>query len=111
MHPLSASGDHIRQERQKNLALLRGDVIGPGEPLVEGAEVSALYVTAPCYFPVEFGGYSDQEGEIVIAWLAPITTEEADYIIGHGWNAFEDVLADQDPELVDFGRSGVPLPC
>lgn len=90
-------------------ALLRGDVIGPAGALVPGSDLTALYVTMPTYFPDEFATYSDDDGTIVIAWLVPITDSEADYVSNHGWDAFEDRLSEQDPDLVDFHRTAMTL--
>ncbi|WP_407359100.1 suppressor of fused domain protein [Microbacterium sp. LTA6] len=90
-------------------ALLRGNVIGPAGPLVPESDLTALYVTVPVYFPDEFATFEGDDGDVVIAWLVPITTGEADFISRHGWDAFEDNLVDQDPDLVDFGRSEMKL--
>jgi hypothetical protein len=90
-------------------ALLRGHVIGPAGALAPGSELTALYVTMPVYFPDEFATFSSENGDVVIAWLAPISTSEADFIARHGWDAFEDELAKQDPHLVDFQRSGMKV--
>lgn len=95
---------------QKNLALLRGDVIGPASPLIDGSDVCGFYVSSPSYFPSEFRKYTGPEGDIVIAWLIPITAKEAEFVIQHGWNEFEDALVEQDPDLVDFSRRGINLP-
>ena len=90
-------------------ALLRGDVIGPAGPVVSGSDLTALYVTMPVYFPDEFAAFAGGDGDVAIAWLVPITTDEADFISRHGWDAFEDKLVDQDPDLVDFRRSEMKL--
>lgn len=90
-------------------ALLRGDVIGPAGSLVPGSDLTALYVTMPSYFPSEFATFSGDHGEIVIVWLVPISDSEADYVATHGWDAFEDRLVEQDPDLVDFHRPAMTL--
>ena len=90
-------------------ALLRGDVIGPAGALVPGSDLTALYVTMPVYFPDEFAMFAGEDGDVVVAWLVPITTREADFISRHSWDAFEDKLSEQDPDLVDFRRSGLKL--
>lgn len=90
-------------------ALLRGNVIGPAGALVPGSDLTALYVTMPVYFPDEFATFRSDDGDVVVAWLVPITTHEADFVARYGWDSFEDKLADQDPDLVDFQRSGMKL--
>jgi hypothetical protein len=90
-------------------ALLRGDVIGPAGALVPQSSLTALYVTMPVYFPDAFATFTDEDGDVVIAWLVPISTREADFVSRRGWDAFEDKLVDQDPDLVDFTRAGMSL--
>lgn len=89
--------------------LLRGDVIGPRGPLIQGSQMEALYVTQPVYFPDEFATCREEYGAVVIAWLVPISASEAHYILHHGWSDFEDRLVEQDPDLTDFGRPPVIL--
>lgn len=84
--------------------LLRGHVLGPAGPVVPGSTLTALYVTMPVYFPDDFATFPDPSGDVVIAWLAPISTAEAGYVGRHGWEAFEDQLVEHDPDLVDFER-------
>jgi hypothetical protein len=90
-------------------ALLRGDVIGPAGAIVPESNLTALYVTMPVYFPDEFATFAGEDGEVVIAWLVPISTREADFVSRRGWDAFEDKLVEQDLDLVDFARAGMSL--
>lgn len=84
---------------------LRGDVIGPFDPLFDGSQLEALYVTNPSYFPDSFKRYViNDETVIVQAWLIPITAREADFISLNGWSKFESLLEKVDPDLVDFNR-------
>ncbi len=94
---------------QSGRPLLQGDVIGPRGPLVPGSQMEALYVTLPVYFPDEFATFEEEGHTTVIAWLVPISASEAHYIVHHGWADFEDRLAEQDPDLTDFGRQPILL--
>lgn len=116
--PESLAPDHIasilhqvgEMVIKRGRALLRGDVIGPAGALVFGATVTALYVTSPSYFPEDFAVFdAGEHGAVVIAWLVPITDCEADYASNHGWDAFEDKLVEQDPDVVDFHRPEMTL--
>jgi Suppressor of fused protein (SUFU) len=71
--------------------------------------MEALYVTLPVYFPNEFFTSEEESHTVVIAWLVPISASEAHYIVHHGWADFEDRLAEQDPDLTDFGRQPILL--
>jgi Suppressor of fused protein (SUFU) len=94
-----------RQLIESGSALLRGDVIGPRDPLAEGSELTALYAAIPVYFPPGMDGFeSERTGEGVFVWLVPISTSEAEYIRTNGWSAFEDRLEEQDPDLADLRR-------
>lgn len=90
-------------------SLVRGEVLGPADPLIPQSEMTALYVTAPAYFPDDFAVFKGADGDVVMAWLVPISAQEADFVGRHGWEAFEDLLARHDPDLVDFARAGLAL--
>lgn len=90
-------------------ALLRGDVIGPGGPLVHSPAMEALYVGMPVYLPEEFATYSSDDSSVVIAWLIPISRAEANYVTRKGWKAFEDRLAADDPNLMDVHRLSLAI--
>jgi hypothetical protein len=56
----------------KDRGYLRGEVVSPRGPLVEGSAHEALYVAVPVYFPDEFHVFQPAAGEpIVFAWLVP----------------------------------------
>lgn len=88
-------------------ALVRGQVIGPAGPLQPGLEMEALYVTGPAYFPDEFATFEDADGTIVLVWLVPISATEADYVSSFGWESFEDLLVQRDPDLTDWTRKAM----
>ena len=93
------------QALQKGSAYLRGDVIGPRGPLFEGSRLHALYSTLPVYYPQPFGTCVGPDGNhIVMTWMVPITTSEAEYIRKHGWSKFEDCLERRNPDLLDLER-------
>jgi hypothetical protein len=84
----------------KNRPYLRGEVIGPRGSLFPGTNMEAFYVAHPVYFPDSFGSF----GDVVIAWLVPITGIEADFVGDKGWEEFEHRLLKVDPDLIDFSR-------
>ncbi|GAA1575278.1 suppressor of fused domain protein [Kribbella hippodromi] len=88
---------------------LCGEVIGPRGPLLPGSLLEAFYVAMPVYFPDDFAVCESPDGPIVIAWLVPITAGEARYVAFNGWNAFEDRLVEQDPDLTSFSRQSIVL--
>lgn len=92
---------------EQNLPLLRGDVVGARGPVLPRTRMEGLYVAAPVYLPDEFATYSGPEGEIIIAWLVPISASEVSLVKDKGWSAFEEALIDADPDLVDLKRLSV----
>lgn len=85
-------------------SLVKGQVLGPSGPLLEGTELEALYCAAPVYFPDEFAVMRDVRPPVVIVWLVPISRSEAAFVRDRGWDAFEDLLLERDPNLLDWGR-------
>jgi hypothetical protein len=77
--------------------VLRGDVVKVG-----GA-IEWLYATVPVYYPDGLAQFDD----VAVCWLVPVFDREAQYVKRHGWDAFEDRLAEADPDLTDLGRSPV----
>ncbi|MCX4791830.1 suppressor of fused domain protein [Streptomyces sp. NBC_01221] len=90
-------------------AVLRGDVIPLPVPLPGGSK-TALYAALPVYFDDDFFSVTIENGsDVAIVWLVPITSVEADFVRVQGWQAFEQALAAQDPDLVDINRAGLDL--
>lgn len=81
-------------------AHLRGEIIGPRNPVFAGTELTTLYVAIPVYFPDEFNSVNG----VVFAWLVPITTKEAAFVSVEGWRKLEDILVRDNPDLLDFHR-------
>jgi hypothetical protein len=88
-------------------ALLRGEVLPPRGPIVDGAALEALYVAAPVVFAEEFAQFDGTEPPTIFAWLVPIRASEAELIASHGWPWFEERLAAEQPDLFDLVRSAV----
>ena len=113
-HPADFLPDLLGQVADEVLtsgdALLRGDVVGPRGPLVPGSALEAWYAASPVYQDDEFAAVDLPDGaRAAIVWLVPISVGEAAYRASHGWKAFEDELARHDPDLLDLGRTELPV--
>jgi antitoxin YqcF len=91
----------------KHEALLRGQVIGPADPIISGSSMNAVYASMPVIFDDEFATFEGTSPSTVFVWLIPIFENEAKYIQEYGWEVFEDVLEQQDPDLWDVVRKPV----
>lgn len=85
-------------------ALLRGDVIGPGEAVIPGSSLNAVYASVPVVFDDSFGTYERSTPATVVVWLIPLSAAEAGFVRQKGWSAFEELLEDADPDLFDLER-------
>jgi hypothetical protein len=86
-------------------AVLRGDVIGPRGPLFSAdSQMEAFYATNPLCFPDEFASYREDDREVVLLWLMPISRKEAAFVRAEGWSRFEDELVKADLDLTDLWR-------
>ncbi|WP_405058262.1 suppressor of fused domain protein [Kribbella sp. NBC_01505] len=92
---------------KEHRGLLRGEVLGPAGVLVDGTRMEALFVASPVYFPDEFATVVEDGREIRIVWLVPITGSEAAFVRERGSDAFEDLLMEADPNLMDLSRKAV----
>lgn len=95
------------QVTDRGVALRRGEVLRFGGPLFEGTQASALYAAEPAYFPPGLGVWRGSDPPTVIVWLVPIYDAEAEFVAEHGWDAFENLLQEGDPDLLDLQRAPV----
>lgn len=82
-------------------------------PVIPGTEMTAFYVTSPTYFPDGFATCNSDSSPTVIAWLVPVSSQEADFVARIGWEAFEDALVEHNPPVINWHRKSLrtPMPC
>lgn len=85
--------------RAQNRALLRGDVVGPSDPLIPGVRASAVYASLPVFFDDDVATYHGSSPPTVLVWLIPLPPEDAEFVKAQGWESFEDKL---EVASVDF---------
>lgn len=95
---------------RRRSALRHAQVIGPRGPLFPDSQMTAMVAISPLYLPEGFAVvHVDDSVPVVLTWLVPITSGEADVISSAGWKALEQVFVAQDPDLSDPGRPEVAL--
>lgn len=85
-------------------ALLRGEVVPLGHPILRGSRCSNLYVSLPVVFPEGLATCEETQPATVFAWLVPISDTEATVVRERGWEHFEDALEREDLDLFDLDR-------
>ena len=93
--------------RSRHRALLRGDVVGPADPIIPGVEMTAVYSSLPVVWRDGFATHRGATPPTVLVWLIPLRSEEAGRVKAGGWNAFEDRLEASDADLFDLDRPAV----
>ena len=88
-------------------ALLRGQVLGPAGPLLPDSSLDALYSAIPVVFPRPLRVCASTDPATVFVWLIPIARDEAELVRTSGWNRFEEILEEADPDLFDIHRGSV----
>jgi len=88
-------------------ALLRGDMIGPQNPLIPGVEANSVYCTAPVPFDERLATYDGSAPLTVFVWALPITGDEAEFVMRNGWSRFEELLESREPDLWDLNRPSI----
>lgn len=91
----------------RHRALLRGDVVGPADPLIPGVAATAVYASLPVVYPDGLATFRGSEPPTVLVWLIPLLPDEAPWVKAHGWSAFEDRLEAAEPDLFDLDRPPV----
>ncbi|MCR8851117.1 suppressor of fused domain protein [Rossellomorea sp. SC111] len=100
---------HVGLQAYNNgIAYLRGESIGPKGKIFNDSNLKALYVTLPVYFDDSFHTFYEKDGDpIVNVWLVPISNKEAEFVKLYGWDKFEDLLVEKDPDLINFKRKSI----
>jgi hypothetical protein len=89
-------------------AYLRGQCVGPRGRLFPEAALTAVYFALPVYWPESFAVFQPTGGRgIQISWTIPVFESEASKIREHGWEAFETLLLEEDPDLLDLSRTPI----
>lgn len=88
-------------------AVLRGEVIPLSMDLAERIGFSAVYCTNPIFFDDDFCTYDETAPPTVIVWIVPIYESESAYIEINGWEKFEDLMEEIDPDLCSMEREPV----
>jgi hypothetical protein len=99
------AGEMVR----RRAGLQHGQVIGPRGPLFPGSQTTAMVATSPRYLPESFAVCHTESVPVVLVWLIPITTGEAEVIQTSGWGTLEQAFAAQNPGLADPARAEVAL--
>ncbi|WP_446219988.1 suppressor of fused domain protein [Micromonospora sp. IBHARD004] len=99
------AGEMVR----RRAGLPHGQVIGPRGPLYPGSQTTAMVAISPRYLPESFAVCHTETAPVVLTWLVPITTGEAEVIQKSGWGTLEQAFDAQDPDLADPGRAEVAL--
>lgn len=88
-------------------ALLRGDMIGPQNPLIPGVAANSVYCTVPVPFEPGLATYDASDPPTAFVWVLPATGEEAEFVMRNGWSKFEELLESREPDLWDLDRASV----
>lgn len=94
--------EHIIETKK---SLLRGEVIGPGTPIINGSQFVGVYCSIPAFFEDEFSVNYELTPPVVVVWLIPLYNEEIEYVKSNGWENFETILENKEPDFWDINRS------
>jgi hypothetical protein len=89
-------------------AMRRGDIFPFREYLAPGSQMSAFYAANPVYFDDAFFSVDlENATTAVMIWLVPVGRSEAELVMDRGWQEFEKLLIDRDPDVLDLGRGEI----
>jgi hypothetical protein len=87
--------------------LFHGDTLPPAGPLLETTPMEALYTATLMYFNTDAQQFDTlQVGtlRVLIAWLLPVYRTEVEWIQKYGYDAFEDLIVELDPDGLNLAR-------
>jgi hypothetical protein len=88
-------------------ALLRGEVIRLPEEGARELGFEAVYCAIPVFMDDAFATFDGSQPPTVIVWIIPIYGSEADYVDANGWDKFEELLEEKDPDLFSLEREAI----
>lgn len=88
----------------QNKALLRGDIVGPSDPLIPNVAVDSVYASIPAIFDERLSTYRGSSPNTVMVWLIPLRKDETNFVRTNGWSQFEDILERENPDLMELNR-------
>lgn len=92
------------QVLKRGSALLRGEVLDLGAPVIDGSALASVYVTNPSPFDDSLTRFVGEPPATVFAYLIPVNPAEAGFVRKKGWSWFEDELEQQNPDIWDLAR-------
>lgn len=91
----------------RHKAVLRGEVIPLSNEIAKKIGFDAVYCSIPVFFHDKFSAYDESFPSTVVILMLPIYKSERDFIAVHGWDEFEDLLEEKDPDLCALDRDPV----
>jgi hypothetical protein len=91
----------------KHQALLKGDVIGPYEPIIPNVKTNSIYSTDPFFFDDQFIVLKESSPPTVFVYLMPILESEVKFIHSHGWSQFDNLLEKKMPNIFNLDRLSI----
>jgi hypothetical protein len=85
-------------------ALSLHQVIGAFDTMLGDSDKCAFFVAPPVYFPPELAVWQDSVPYTHLLWLVPVTREEGLFIAKQGGSAFEALLAEDEPDILNLNR-------
>lgn len=99
---------HVADElTTKRRGLLRGEVVALESRIAADSDAMALYASLPVVFSDSLATLDTTIPPTVFVWLFPVLPAEVQLIQSAGWEAFEDRLEAEQPDLFDFSRCSV----
>src|SRR5262249_53267234 len=91
---------------ERHTALLPGQVLGPGGPLIAGSGLRALLCLDPLVYPETLGLCRDTQPPTQFLWLVPISEPEARAVESAGVRPLLDRWETAGVDLLDWDRTG-----
>lgn len=76
-------------------------------PISSKSSMEAFVFYEPGYFDDEIFVFKEMNPPVIMAWAIPIYRKELQFIEEFGPNAFDELLAEHDPDLLDLSRESI----
>jgi hypothetical protein len=91
------------------IALMRGEVVGPGDSIIPNVTCSGVYACGPVFFEKEFHVLTSTNPPTILVWLIPVLENEIKFIRQFGWDSFENELEKQNVDFWNLDRESIVI--
>ena len=99
--------EYIAYQQSQPGSITIGELFNFEAPVCDNSKMEAFVFYEPGYFDEGLAVFDGVTPQVVMAWAIPIHRKELAFIEQNGASAFDELLAEHDPDLLDLARKPI----